>query len=249
MLTRDPLGWLRPDDGDPRVVVVPAHSSRMGTFFSAPSPRAPVWHTTDTRTPAALVAKHWTGDPLPGLAASAHVIVGRDGVIYQSVPINRIAWHTRGGGVVAGREVASVNSCTIGIELENVGGLRRILDAQQRPAFYGWPYWRRDASSNPRESLGPDALLRLVDARAAGVQLVGGRWCDGFTVEQIGAATALLLSLARLFGWRREWCGKGHVDYEPKRKEDPWPLFRAKHLPGILDTAFPTAAPAALETR
>lgn len=54
MLTRDPLGWLRPDDGDPRVVVVPAHSSRMGTFFSAPSPRAPVWHTTDTAKPAAL---------------------------------------------------------------------------------------------------------------------------------------------------------------------------------------------------
>ena len=238
MFTRDTLGWLHPDDGDPRVVVVPAHSSRMGTFFSAPSPRAPVFHTTDTATPAALAAKHWTGDPLPGLAASAHVIVGRDGVIYQSVPLNRIAWHARGKGIVAGREVPSVNSCTIGIELENIGGLRRIPDAQQRPAFYGWPYWRRDASGNPRQSLGPDPLLRLDDARGAQARLVGGQWCDGFTVEQIGAATALLLSLARMFGWRREWCGKGHVDYEPARKSDPWPAFIVNYLPQILDLAF-----------
>lgn len=237
MLTVDALGWLHSAPGDPAVQVVPAHASRMGRSFSPPAPLAPVWHTTDVLTPAAAAAEHWQKAPLPGTAASAHVIIGRDGVIYQCVPATRIAWHVRGGGNVAGRKVDSVNANTIGIELENVGGLRRIAEARG-PGLYGWPYWRRDASGNPRESLGPDPLLRLDDVRGTRAQLVGGRWCDAFTPEQLATAAALLGSLARVLGWRREWCGRGHVDYEPARKEDPWPLFRAQHLPQLLDLAF-----------
>ncbi len=237
MLTIDALGWLHGDLGDPAVQVVPAHAARMGRSFSSPAPLAPAWHTTDVLTPAAVSAAHWQKAPAPGTAASAHVIIGRDGVIYQCVPATRIAWHVRGGGNVAGQKVESVNANTLGIELENVGGLRRIVEPTG-PAFYGWPYWRRDASGNPREQLGPDPLLRLDDVRGSRAQLVGGRWCDGFTPEQLATATELLRGLVHAFNWRREWCGRGHVDYEPARKEDPWPLFRAQHLPAILDLAF-----------
>jgi N-acetyl-anhydromuramyl-L-alanine amidase AmpD len=236
MLSVDALGWLHAAPGDPLVQLVPAHASRMGPRFSSP-PAAPVWHTTDVLTPAAASAEHWQAPATTG-NASAHVILGRDGVIYQCVPLLRIAWHVRGGGIVGAGKVDSVNARAIGIELENVGGLRRILDAQQRPAFYGWPYWRRDASGNARELLGPDPLVRLDDFRGARAQLVGGRWCDGFTAEQLATAAALLGCLVQRFSWAREICGRGHVDYEPARKEDPWPLFRAQHLQAVLDLAF-----------
>lgn len=234
-------GWLvvdRPED--PLLLQVPAHHSRIGPAIvcDGANPIAPVWHTTDVVTPAEASAKHWQSAPLAGVTASAHVIIGRDGSICQCVPLRRIAFHVRGGGPVTDHDVEHVNFCTIGIELENVGGLRRILDAQQRPAFYGWPYWRRDASGNAREQLGPDPLLRLDDVRGTRVQLVGGRWCDGFTPEQLASAAAALFCMVRAFKWRREWCGRGHVDYEPARKSDPWPLFRAQHLEAVLDLAF-----------
>jgi N-acetylmuramoyl-L-alanine amidase len=50
--------------------------------------------------------------------ASAHVIIDRDGTIYQCRPFNRTCGHA---GVSRWKGFAGLNSCTIGIELANAG--------------------------------------------------------------------------------------------------------------------------------
>ena len=58
----------------------------------------------------------------PDVEASAHVVVGRRGEVYQLVPFNVEAWHA-GRSSLLGR--ADVNHYSIGIELDNLGQLRK----------------------------------------------------------------------------------------------------------------------------
>ena len=55
--------------------------------------------------------------------ASAHLIIGRGGELIQLVPFDRVAWHA-GHSVWRGRP--SVNSYSIGIELDNPGFVKRV---------------------------------------------------------------------------------------------------------------------------
>ncbi len=50
--------------------------------------------------------------------ASAHIVIDRDGTIYQCRPFNRTCGHA---GVSRWKGFRSLNSCTIGIELANAG--------------------------------------------------------------------------------------------------------------------------------
>ena len=61
----------------------------------------------------------------PATKASAHVVVARDGQIFQLVPFDKRAWHA-GASALAGRE--HVNAFSIGIELANAGRLTRRDD-------------------------------------------------------------------------------------------------------------------------
>lgn len=58
----------------------------------------------------------------PDVLASAHVVIARDGGIIQLVPFNIVAWHA-GQSNYRGR--ANFNRLSIGIELDNLGKLRR----------------------------------------------------------------------------------------------------------------------------
>lgn len=58
----------------------------------------------------------------PGVDASAHVVIGRRGEIFQLVPFNVEAWHA-GRSSLLGR--SDVNHYSIGIELDNLGQLRK----------------------------------------------------------------------------------------------------------------------------
>lgn len=52
--------------------------------------------------------------------SSAHVVVGRNGIVYQMVPFNTIAWHA---GVSEYKGKKWFNNCAIGIEIDNAGEL------------------------------------------------------------------------------------------------------------------------------
>ena len=58
----------------------------------------------------------------PGVDASAHLVIGRRGEVYQLVPFNVEAWHA-GRSSLLGR--SDVNHYSIGIELDNLGRLRK----------------------------------------------------------------------------------------------------------------------------
>lgn len=57
----------------------------------------------------------------PEVSASAHVVIGREGEVFQLVPFNIEAWHA-GKSWYAGR--GGLNRYSIGIELDNLGELR-----------------------------------------------------------------------------------------------------------------------------
>ena len=57
----------------------------------------------------------------PEVKASAHLVIGRDGRIFQLVPFHVEAWHA-GRSRYSGRE--GLNRFSIGIELDNLGRLR-----------------------------------------------------------------------------------------------------------------------------
>ena len=57
----------------------------------------------------------------PDVSAAAHLVIGRDGEVFQLVPFNIEAWHA-GKSWYAGR--SGLNRYSIGIELDNLGKLR-----------------------------------------------------------------------------------------------------------------------------
>ena len=57
----------------------------------------------------------------PDVSASAHLVIGRKGEVFQLVPFNIEAWHA-GKSWYAGR--GGLNRYSIGIELDNLGKLR-----------------------------------------------------------------------------------------------------------------------------
>jgi N-acetylmuramoyl-L-alanine amidase len=64
----------------------------------------------------------------PGNRRSAHFTVNTDGSIEQFVDLDKAAWHAGGGYLpdVQGSAGGSMNSRSIGIEIENFGPLKRI---------------------------------------------------------------------------------------------------------------------------
>lgn len=61
----------------------------------------------------------------PATKASAHVVIARDGQVFQLVPFNVRAWHA---GVSALEGRTNVNAFSFGIELANAGRLTRRDD-------------------------------------------------------------------------------------------------------------------------
>ena len=57
----------------------------------------------------------------PEVSASAHVVIGREGEVFQLVPFNIEAWHA---GKSSYRGRCELNHYSIGIELDNLGQLR-----------------------------------------------------------------------------------------------------------------------------
>jgi N-acetyl-anhydromuramyl-L-alanine amidase AmpD len=110
----DAEGWLVGE----RVERVP--SVRHSALSTPQGPIAIVWHftATDPGTARNLARRIRTYKRGVDRATSWHVIVAHDGVLWQSVPFLRGAWHCAKGRIAGHR----VNACSVGIELEGHGG-------------------------------------------------------------------------------------------------------------------------------
>lgn len=71
----------------------------------------------------------------PEVKASAHLVIGRDGSVFQLVPFNTIAWHA-GKSAYNGR--IGFNQFSIGIEIDNAGILEK--SGSEYMAWFGKPY-------------------------------------------------------------------------------------------------------------
>lgn len=154
-----------------------------------------VMHFTAGRSAQSSVS--WLSTPVS--KASAHVVVARDGTITQLVPFNKVAWHA---GISAWNGINGLNSCSIGIELDNMGELVRSGDR-----YVSW----FKAVVPPEE----------VVSAAHPFDGVQGFWHD-YTQVQMESAIELAALICNTYGIEEVL---GHEDIAPGRKCDPGPAF------------------------
>lgn len=135
----------------------------------------------------------------PDVRASAHLVIGRDGIIYQLVPFDTVAWHA-GVSQYGGRK--GFNKYSIGIELDNAGPLLKTGSMYQ--AWFGTKYPESDV------------------IRATHKNESTPRYWHTYTEEQLLTLTEISQLLVRKYDLNEVL---GHDDISPGRKQDPGPAF------------------------
>lgn len=242
-------GWLEESaQGFPVLAKVPSvRSNDWAPGLSGPL--GLVWHWTGgaSKTPGhapALVEEIRTYNRGVDRPASWHVLIAKDGRVFQSVPFTKGSWHVGRPGRIGGapkktpdgkwdasagwegRLFANINTCTVGVELENAGRLEKVGGK-----FYCWPFYLHPDA--PEQ--GMDPKYELPAERAVEH---GGQFFDAFPEAQEQAATRLLQQLALTCKWSRDVSAYAHLMFDPGRKEDPGPVWLEVVLPRVLDRVF-----------
>lgn len=100
--------------------------------FNEPLPDTIILHYTagrDAESSANYLAKD-------GIQASAHVVIGREGEIFQLVPFNTISWHA---GRSNYKNRTGFNKYSIGIEIDNAGELDK-----DNKSWFGRKYYNEE---------------------------------------------------------------------------------------------------------
>lgn len=205
------------------------------------------WHYTDTRNAGAVnLAKRIAK---AGESRSCHGWIDRAGLIAQSASFERGTWHagsdsaalfTRGPdgwqmltpaqrGKLRG---FGANAFAAGIELENVGAVRRVDVGSGTQLWCGWPFrfdYRDKSGKIVKPAIVPADEVFSTD---------GKRGHHLYTLEQEAAATRVVSALARRYGLTRAMCSLTHAEIDPTRREDPGPVWIETHLPRILEAVF-----------
>ena len=131
--------------------------------------------------------------------ASAHIVIGRSGEIYQLVPFDTIAWHA---GVSAYGGRTGLNKYSIGIELDNAGVLKKVGNEYQ--AWFGTKYPVNEVLyATHRNETAP-------------------RYWQTYTDKQISTCRTVCELLIAKFNIKDI---VGHEEIAPGRKQDPGPAF------------------------
>ncbi|RKD91555.1 N-acetylmuramoyl-L-alanine amidase [Mangrovibacterium diazotrophicum] len=135
------------------------------------------------------------------IKASAHIVIGRQGEIYQLVDFDTVAWHA-GESQYAGR--SWYNRYSIGIELDNAGRMEKVGTEFQ--AWFGQKYQAND-------------VLQAVHRNEKMPS-----WWHVYTPEQIEACRKVCELLIKSPAYN---IGSilGHEEISPGRKTDPGPAF------------------------
>lgn len=170
-------------------------SGKTSGQFKAGLPDTLVIHFTGGSSAASSVA-HLSS---PDVKASAHVVIGAGGEIYQLVPFNLIAWHA-GESRWNGRN--GLNHYSIGIELDNPGRLK--------PAGSDFisEFGRRYAAND------------VIQARHRNESEMS--YWHVYTPQLIDACFDLCRELVKAYGINTI---VGHEEIAPGRKSDPGPAF------------------------
>lgn len=135
----------------------------------------------------------------PEVKASAHLVIGREGEIYQLVPFDTIAWHA-GKSSYSGR--VGFNSYSIGIEMDNAGILKNIGTEYQ--AWFGKNYPASEViQATHRNEETPNYWHTYTENQLEIVKFITEVLVSQYSIKQI----------------------LGHEEISPGRKQDPGPAF------------------------
>ncbi len=133
------------------------------------------------------------------IKASAHLVIGRQGEIFQLVPFDTVAWHA-GESSYGTRQW--FNQYSIGIELDNAGPLKNVGSEFQ--AWFGGKYQANDVElAIHRNETTP-------------------KYWHTFTEKQISVCREVCELLIHKYGLQLIL---GHEEIAPGRKQDPGPAF------------------------
>lgn len=135
----------------------------------------------------------------PNARASAHVVIGRDGKIFQLIDFNKKAWHA---GPSQWANWNGFNNCSIGIELENPGRL-----SKRGEKFYS--YFEKEYPANE------------VVERTHKHEDQPSYWLT-YTEKQLESCMQVCELLLKKYPIIDIL---GHDDIAPFRKNDPGPMF------------------------
>ncbi len=179
-------------------------SKNVGSTFQDGLPDTIVLHYTND-SPALNVAK-WLCKKKA--KASAHLVVGRDGSVYQLVDFDRVAWHA---GVSSYRGRTGLNQYSIGIEMENWGEVKKVGDA-----YVTWRGTTVDANE-----------IVKATHRNQGQE----KYWQTYTQKQIETVFDICDLLTDTYSIKHI---VGHEEIAPERKTDPGPAFPLDKLRGML---------------
>lgn len=144
--------------------------------------------------------------------ASAHVVVDRDGSVWQIVPFNRMARHA---GTSSWKGLESLNRYSIGIEIANYGWLDPQGDGS---------YKRSDTPRFAAEDV-------TVAPMPGGTRTMG--W-ENYPTDQLDAVERVTRALLAAYPSIAEVLG--HEEISPGRKFDPGPAFPMACFRNLLDS-------------
>jgi N-acetylmuramoyl-L-alanine amidase len=176
-------------------ILTEAIQQRIAGGSSMPVRRFLVIHFTSGATAQSSI-DFWKSPSAHG--ASAHIVIDRDGTIYQCRPFNVTAGHA---GKSKWKEFSSLNNCSIGIELANAGD-----------------------SANADGTAFDSRKFRCPAGVAVAKHKNGGpatAW-ERYPEAQLSAALELSKLLVATYNLDDVL---GHEDIAPDRKNDPGPLF------------------------
>jgi len=168
-----------------------------------------VLHYTASRTAKSALAAMMGGRP-----ASAHLCVDADNTVYQLSDLNTICWHA-GESKYGNRK--GLNSCSIGIEIVNVGWLKKVgenqyVDAYKQPVAPEMVY----EGKHRNKCTTPTYWYKYPEAQVEKIFDICEAICKQYPIKYI----------------------VGHEEIAPCRKQDPGPAFpldeiRRKLLGGL----------------
>ena len=134
------------------------------------------------------------------IKASAHIVIGRQGEIYQVVPFNKVSWHA-GKSKYGGR--VGYNKYSIGIELDNAGVLTKTGNEYQ--AWFGKKYLENEVMRATHRNEGDPRYWHIYTEK----QLEVNEFVVTLLLEKYPKIKTIL----------------GHEEIAPGRKQDPGPAF------------------------
>ncbi|MCK5705853.1 MAG: N-acetylmuramoyl-L-alanine amidase [Cyclobacteriaceae bacterium] len=134
------------------------------------------------------------------IKASAHLVIGRNGEIFQLVPFNKIAWHA-GRSSFGGK--SGYNNYSIGIELDNAGVLTKTGNDFQ--SWFGKKYTQSDVMEGVHRNESQPRYWHIYTER----QLEVNEEITRLILDKYKPIVHIL----------------GHEEISPGRKQDPGPAF------------------------